>query len=343
MASERSRVRILICAMTLFGAFGCVTTDKLPAPGPGVFSAPPSDPAFPNWPMPPAEVERRMSLDAFEIPDPPKSTAQGIGGAQVLKIRFPEDGATLKVKWKRMPPDLDGVNNAPRKEIAAYELQKLVLDPSDYVVPTSVPRCVRLEVFEELGVAAQPTIPESRCVMGLLSVWIDHVTVPELLYDERRFLDDPVYARYLANFNLITYLIQHLDGRDGNFLVSKDESRRQVYAVDNGISFGAFFYNWFVPNWEVIRIPALRRESIDRLRTLRREDLDRLGVLVHMSVDEAGVLRPVADTENFDDDDGARIQDGSIQLGLTEDEIDDVWERIEDLIEDVDEGQVAVR
>ena len=246
-------------------------------------------------------------------------------------------------KWKRMPPDLDGVNNAPRKEIAAYELQKLVLDPTDYVVPTSVPRCVRLERFEEVGIDIEPTLPESRCVMGLLSVWIDGVTVPDLLYDERRFLDDPVYAWYLANFNLITYLMQHLDGRDGNFLVSKDESRRQVYAVDNGISFGAFFYNWFVPNWEVIRVPALRQESIDRLRKLSRDDLDALGVLTNMSMGEDDVLRPAPYTENFDDDDGARIENSSIQLGLTDDEIDDLWDRIEDLIEQVDKGEIAVR
>ena len=31
-----------------------------------------------------------------------------------------------------------------------------------------------------------------------------------------------------------------------------------------------------------------------------------------------------------------------VQFGLTDDEIEDVWERIEDLIEDVDEGDIAV-
>ena len=142
---------------------------------------------------------------------------------------------------------------------------------------------------------------------------------------------------------IVADLLQHLDGRDGNFLVSKDESRRQVYAVDNGISFGAFFYNWFVPNWEVIRVPALRKESIDRLRELRRKDLDRLGVLVHMTMGDDGVFRPAPYSENFDADDGARIEDSSIQLGLTDDEIDDLWDRIEDLIEQVDEGEIAVR
>ena len=31
-----------------------------------------------------------------------------------------------------------------------------------------------------------------------------------------------------------------------------------------------------------------------------------------------------------------------MQFGLTEDEIDDMWERIEDLIEDVDDGKIPV-
>jgi hypothetical protein len=31
-----------------------------------------------------------------------------------------------------------------------------------------------------------------------------------------------------------------------------------------------------------------------------------------------------------------------VQLGLTDDEIDDLWERIETLIERVDEGDLAV-
>jgi len=46
--------------------------------------------------------------------------------------------------------------------------------------------------------------------------------------------------------------------------------------------------------------------------------------------------------ENLDPDDGVRIEGNTIQLGLSEDELEDVWERIKDLIEDVDEGDIAV-
>jgi hypothetical protein len=36
------------------------------------------------------------------------------------------------------------------------------------------------------------------------------------------------------------------------------------------------------------------------------------------------------------------ISDRIVQIGLTQSEIDDIWERIEKLIERVDEGQLPV-
>jgi hypothetical protein len=146
----------------------------------------------------------------------------------------------------------------------------------------------------------------------------------------------------MSNFNLLTHLIDHRDGRSGNFLVSKDDSRRQVFAVDNGISFGSWVFNYFVPNWTKLRVPAVRRESIERLRQVRREDLDFLAVVEQLEVDEEGMLRPVPPAAPFDPDTGARLRAGAVQFGLTTCEIDDVYERIEALVEAVDEGRVPV-
>ena len=136
----------------------------------------------------------------------------------------------------------------------------------------------------------------------------------------------------MSNFNLLTYLIDHRDGRDGNILVSEDDEHRRVFAVDNGISFGPLVYNFFVPNWTKLRVAAVRKESIDRLREIRREDLDFLAVVAQLEVDEEGVLRSVPPGAPFDADDGAVARDGSVQFGLTTSEIDDVYARIEALI-----------
>jgi hypothetical protein len=67
-----------------------------------------------------------------------------------------------------------------------------------------------------------------------------------------------------------------------------------------------------------------------------------LGVVSQLELDDEGVYVNVPPGENLDPDHGVRIEGDVIQFGLTDDEIDDVWERIEALIEDVDEGDVPV-
>jgi hypothetical protein len=248
----------------------------------------------------------------------------------------------MVTKWKDAPPDLDGVNNSPRKELAAYAIQRIFLDPADYVVPAAVARCEPIETYRERHKLASATVEGTNCVLGVLSVWVTHVTVPEVLYDEERFRSDYQYAYFMSNFNLLTYLIKHRDGRDGNILVSEDDSRREVFSVDNGIAFGARIFNYFVPNWYKLRVAAVRKDSIDRLREIRREDLDFLAVVAQLEVDDEGILRAVPPGPSLAPDDGAVARDGTVQFGLTTSEIDGVYARIQALIQAVDEGRVPV-
>jgi hypothetical protein len=162
------------------------------------------------------------------------------------------------------------------------------------------------------------------------------------LYDESRFLQDPTYAYFMSNFNLLTYLIQYRDARVGQFLVSKDEMRRQVFSIDNGISFGFPLYNIFITQWDVIRVPALRQDSIERLRKIQRQDLDFLAVIVQFELDDKGILRPKPVGENLDPKVGAKYTDGTLQYGLSISEIDDVWDRIQHVIAEVEAGTIQV-
>ena len=97
-----------------------------------------------------------------------------------------------------------------------------------------------------------------------------------------------------------------------------------------------------MPNWNVLRVPAVRKETVDRLRELDEDDLEFLEVVAQMEPDENGILQLVEPGEAIDDDEGASLEGTTLQFGLTEDEIEDVWERIEDLIEDVDDGKIPV-
>ena len=137
-------------------------------------------------------------------------------------------------------------------------------------------------------------------------------------------------------------MIGHRDGREGNFLVSKNDSRRQVFAIDNGSTFNPWGYNYFVPNWDVIRVAAVRKETVDRLRKLTRADLDFLLVVSQLEVGEDGVARQVPPGKSRDDDEGALRQGTTIQFGLTRKELDKVWGRIQELIAEVDSGKLPV-
>ncbi len=301
---------------------------------------------LPHWPVHPDEAASLLEDAPVESIDvmSRRNAGAGVTGAAKIRAHFSEPPVELVIKWKELPRrTLDGPNNSPRKEIAAWRLQRLFLDAEDYVVPPSAMRCPPLALYREefLAPDAAPTLDGVDSVCGLVSLWIYDVGVPDVVYDPQRFRRDPTYAYFLSNFNLLTYLIAHKDGRSGNILVSDDDARRQVFAIDNGIAFGGLIFNYLVPNWNVVRIPAVRKASVERLRRLRREDLDFLVVLYEFRLDDRGDLDRAEPGPPLDPDRGAVFRDGTLQLGLTRSEIDAVWERIQRLLADVDAGVLS--
>jgi hypothetical protein len=204
------------------------------------------------------------------------------------------------------------------------------------VVPTTYVICKPAKTKEA------PLWPGTRCALGAVSLWLKDIELPEILYDSSRFVKDPVYAHYMSNLNLFTYLIDHGDGNPDNFVVSDNDERRQVFSIDNGVALG-HVPNSFVVNWNVIRVPALRKDSIDRLRGLERTDLDFLTVLEELELDDSRVYIPVVSPgENMAPYQGFMEREGTIQFGLTAGEIDAVWSRIQNVIADVDSGKIEV-
>ncbi len=339
---------LLLLLCLVLGVVACGTRGPLDRQ-PIEFTEAPSPYAenpYPNWPLPPhsveADVVELLNAEYFHFVAE-KHTGRGTTGAAQVTVAFPRFGKEISFKWKEAPRgDLDNFNNSPRREIAAYEVQKLFLEPKEYVVPPSTmvcpPRAIHIKHFGR----GRATVKGTDCVLGNISLWLEDVTLPEKLYDGSRFIREPNYAYFLSNLNLLTYLIAHRDARYGNFVVSKDDTRRHVFSIDNGESFGSFPYNFFVANWDVIRVPALRKESIDRLRKLQRSDLDVLGVVSQLEADENGVLRPMPAGENLDPEKGVRIQGKTVQFGLTRAEIEKVWKRIQQLLSDVDKGNIRV-
>jgi hypothetical protein len=349
---KKSSLQIGLLIIFLFGFIlsltGCASRGKVEdrqlqfkeAPSPSVKGQ------FPNWQFPPHVLEttiyqRAMAgeLHAKEM----ERTAHGTTGALVLINQDEVSGKDIKWKFKKNVPGwVDSFNTSPRKELAAYYVQKLFLDPEDYVVPTCLAFCIPRDRYEKRGGYAAATLKGTDCILGLASIWMENVTIPDTLYDESRFLKDPTYAYFMSNFNLLTYLIQHRDGRKGQFLVAKNDKRRQVFSIDNGISFGFWPYNFFILQWETINVPALRQDSIERLRTIQRQDLDFLAVIAQFELDDKGILRPKPVGENLDPKEGAKYTNGTLQYGLSKSEIDALWDRIQNVIAEVDAGTIQV-
>jgi hypothetical protein len=287
---------------------------------------------------------RKFDQATFDIVSA-EGAGAGVTGAKKVVIRSSDFDSDITMKLKTFPKGLDGMNNSPRKEIAAFAVQQLFLDPVDYVVPTVGVRCLDLGTWDKHVGSSPVQVAGTKCALATYAFWLQNVTLPDPLFDEQRFATDARYAYNLANFNIVTYLVDHHDNRKGNFLVSKNDKDRRVFAIDNGTTFGAFFFNWFYPPtfaWRNMKVPAIPRNTVNRLRTLKQEDVEKLGVVAQLEADSRGRLRLVEPGESTDREEGVNVRGTTLQLGLTEDEIEDVWERIEDLLEDVDEGDLGV-
>ncbi|HSJ98891.1 MAG TPA: hypothetical protein VLC53_17580 [Myxococcota bacterium] len=336
-------LRVLLLLLLASSVAGCRGPDDgWPESWLDRLSDPSEAPAGRHWTVSPDRLEELFRTGKGLVRDS-TPLSSGVTGADRFTVYFPALGRSVRVKWKAAPAgDADGWNNAPRKELAAYELQKWFLPASAYVVPTTVARCIALEDYGRLDSSAKPTLPDSRCVLGVQSLWLARVEVPETLYDEARFRSEPLYARHLANFNLLTYLIQHRDTRKGNVLTARNPRNRRVFAVDNGISFDGIVHNPLQNQWQHIQVPALPRDSIERLRAVTRERAGELATVAQFRLDGDGVLQPEEPVPPLDPSGGSRYRDGVLQLGLTESEIDNVWKRLQDLLRRVDAGALPL-
>jgi hypothetical protein len=291
----------------------------------------PAPPPGDEWPVSPAEAERLFSARSLALRGARRTRGGNTGASRGTLVA---DGRAIEVKWKAAPPGTaEGWNNTPRREMAAYEIQKWFLRPEDYVVPTSAARCLPLETLRASFPAAKPTLPDTRCTVGTVSLWLDNLTLPNPLYDAERFARDANYAHHIANLNVLTYLIEHEDARHDNFLVSEDEDNRRVFSIDNGITFGELRHNYLVINWDELHVPALPARTVRRLRDVRREDVDALASILVLVADDDGMLRPVPSIPE-----GAGVP--HLQFGLQLSERDALWRRIGALLDRVDRGEI---
>jgi hypothetical protein len=295
----------------------------------------PTPTAAQNILLPTDSLERLLRHATFDIFARADTRFEG-DRTQRVALDF-GDGLQVAVKWARAPRGGEAFNNQPRYEIAAYELQKLFLDEPDYVVPPTVARLVPLEFYAAFDPAVAPTFSPRWGVLVSLHYWLFNVRQRDV-FELERFHADSVYARHLANANLHSYLVRHLDSNVGNFLLSTDPANPRVFSVDHGVAFRSRPSN-VGTDWQDIRVPRLPASTVERLRRVRRDDLNAALAVVAQFEMRDGVPTPVAPGPRRSPRRGVVEQGEVLQLGLTAGEIDDIWRRLQRLLRAVDRGR----
>ncbi len=294
----------------------------------------------PNYLRPVLEIEQRLDSLPFAL-----MGVQGIRSpvdATKRVVMAYGDSVVLFAKLKAAPPGGDQeFNNRPRYELAAYRLQKLFLEPDDYVVPPNALRVLPLAQVRRWDERAIPTFDGTNSVLVALQYWLGSVTTKNV-FDRNRFRTDTVYARHLADLNILTYLIRHGDSNPGNFLISQDSTAPHVYGVDNGVAFRSPASDRGI-EWQDLRVDRLPRATVERLRAITPERLDQaLAVLAQFTITAKGELVPATPGPVLSRSEGVRRKDNIVQLGLTQGEIQDVRGRLRDLLTRVDRGTIGL-
>jgi len=292
-----------------------------------------------NIPRPADEIERELATEPFRVISAAISRPKARGDITLkAEVSFSGD-APYRVKLRRAEPGGEDFNNRPRYDLAAYELQKLFLDPAEYVVPPTALRMLPLADLLPHAPEAKPTFRGSDEVLVVLQYWLQEVTVIADVYDPQRFASDAVYARHIGQLNVLTTLIEHGDSNVGNFLISRAEQGARVFSIDNGVAF-AFNESDRGNLWKRMRVDRLPQDVVARMRAVDEQDLQRrLGVLAQWRLQDG---RRVAEApgSNLGAGRGVRQSDGVVQLGLSRAEIAEIWRLLRRLLEDVDQGRI---
>ncbi|HQR49634.1 MAG TPA: hypothetical protein PL152_09865 [Steroidobacteraceae bacterium] len=293
-----------------------------------------------NFALPVPELEQMLANAPFTIVAAEISRPKAKGDI-TLKADVSFDGKPpIRVKLRKAEPGADTFNNVPRYDLAAYELQKLYLDPAEYVVPPTALRFVPLGDFRKYEPDTKRTFSGADEVLSVMQYWLQDIKVIADVYDPAMFESDPVYARHIGQLNILTDLIDHGDSNVGNFLISKTTPGARVFSVDNGVAFASSESDRGRA-WAELRVKRLPADAIDRLRKLTLDSMQQsLGVLVQWEMKD-GAFHPVPPTANLAPSRGVRRSDAVLQMGLTQSEINKVWRNLQRLLAQVDSGNVT--
>jgi hypothetical protein len=294
----------------------------------------------PNVTRPVDELERLLAAEPLVIEHADISRPKAKGDI-TLRADVSFGGApALRVKLRKAEPGADAFNNVPRYDLAAYELQKLFLDPAEYVVPPTTLRFIPRVDLERYSPGVAATFPPADQVLAVVQYWLSDVIVIADVYKPDRFAADPVYARHIGQLNVLTYLIRHRDSNVGNFLIGRDERGARVFSIDHGVAFASVDSDRG-ELWKDLRVSRLPADVVARLRTVSPEVLEsKLAVLAQWRLQD-GAWEPTTPGVNLSPRRGIRRDGDTLQMGLTKLEIQSIQRLLQKLLERVDRGEIT--
>ena len=294
-----------------------------------------------NITQPIADLERLLAAEPLVITEAEISRPKAKGDI-TLRADVSLGGAPpLRVKLRKAEPGAEAFNNVPRYDLAAYELQKLFLDPAEYVVPPTALRMIPRQDFVKYQSGVVRTFSSADQVLAVLQYWLSDIAVVADVYDPARFDADAVYARHIGQLNVLTYMIEHRDSNVGNFLIGKSPTGARVFSIDHGVAFASKDSDRGEA-WKEIRVNRLPADTVAKLRTITLPVLEqRLGVLAQWKL-EGDRYVPVAPGPNLSPFRGVRREGSDLQMGLTKSEIAAVNRLLSRLLQRIDAGEIAV-
>lgn len=290
--------------------------------------------------LPVAELEHMLRSEPMRIANAAITRPKAEGDITLKADVAFGNRPPMRVKLRRAEPGADAFNNVPRYDLAAYELQKLVMDPPEYVVPPTALRMVPLAELRAYAREARPTFRGADEVLCVVQYWLQDIIAPADVLDAQLLQSDAAYARHIGQLNVLTWLMRHGDSNVGNFLMSAQPQGARVFAVDNGIAFAAEESDRG-ELWRAMRVKRLPADIVERLRKLTEADItSRLAVIGQWQLRDGHYLA-VPPGENLAPHAGVRRDGATIQMGLTRREIAGVWDRAKRLVKMIDNREIA--
>jgi hypothetical protein len=223
----------------------------------------------------------------------------------------------------------------------------LFLGEQELVAPPTVALCLPLADYRRFEPKEPPTFASIDCVLGFASYWLEGVedvgsahasgTLHESagIWDRQLFEKDPVYRSSVSNANVFTYLINHGDAHEKQFLLEHTQRGLRTYVVDNSIAFLSIKNPMLVvrEDWSQIQIPSIPRSLVERLKALTVADLRALSTVTELEAREGRLVPSDPKREHIPSDGHPMSWQGSrLRIGLSNREIELVAARIRELL-----------